>query len=116
MRKPIKAKLRGGPDSNDINKLFTAVYDDTVEAFEYVDEILDNRLPNTTDSWTKAMASQDGGNAGALEAKQKEILKAYPRQALECYKLEFEINLWIILACLGSLFAYFSTHFELKSS
>ena len=35
----LAGQLRGGANSNEINKLFSAVYEDKVEAFEHVEEI-----------------------------------------------------------------------------
>ena len=105
----IAGKLIGGSDANKLNKLFTAVYEDKLTAYDHIEQILDYRLPSplqpgiTVDSegdhpshstcddetdcdWTNSQATLMDENQ-RRENDQKELLREYPKQALECYKL-----------------------------
>ena len=76
---------KGGSDANQINKMFTAVYEDKLTAFDHLESLLENRFPST-DDWQESETGKFPGKE-RHEDVQKHILKEYPKQALECYKL-----------------------------
>ena len=95
----IAGYLKGGSNANQLNKIFTAVYEDKLTAYDHIENILEYRLPKAGDDgegesgWTKSQTNMDekavveDENIETEEDAQKELLKEYPRQALECYKL-----------------------------
>ena len=91
----IAGYLKGGSNANQLNKIFTAVYEDKLTAYDHIENILEYRLPKTEPqtNWTEsqtdmnATAVKEDENIETNEDAQKELLKEYPRQALECYKL-----------------------------
>ena len=76
---------KGGSDANQINKMFTAVYEDKLTAFDHIESLLENRFPSSDDDWEQSETGKEDGKRH--EDVQKHILKEYPKQALECYKL-----------------------------
>ena len=49
---------RGGSDANEINKMFTAVYEDKLTAFDHIESVLDHRFPSS-DDWTQSETGKD---------------------------------------------------------
>ena len=88
----IAGYLKGGSNANQLNKIFTAVYEDKLTAYDHIENILEYRLPKES-GWTESQTDMDAKavkedeNIETKEDAQKELLKEYPRQALECYKL-----------------------------
>ena len=76
---------KGGSDANQINKMFTAVYEDKLTAYEHIEAILEHRFPSS-DDWTKSETGKTNELDSTYEEIQKNVLSEYPRQALECYK------------------------------
>lgn len=76
---------KGGSDANQINKMFTAVYEDKLTAFDHIESLLENRF-SSSDDWQQSETGKFPGKE-RHEDVQKHILKEYPKQALECYKL-----------------------------
>ena len=75
---------KGGAEANQINKMFTAVYEDNLEAYDHIEAMLEHRFPSN-DDWTKSETGKH--QQSKHEDIQKHVLAEYPRQALECYKL-----------------------------